>query len=189
MNDNKIPCKQVSMTKLEAINDGWLPQEAESGYCVATSFKFGNGATHIERIKAMDVFASDWEAAAQAEKDGIKIIRDLMLPREHQAPYIDTPENRMLLADLVISDTKEAHNLSENEYHAFLDAEKVVCKVCLKSSEENCAACPVQYTCSRLEKIMEDNYLYDADPDCRHEIVPASGGGVICKKCRGWYCF
>ena len=107
-------------------------------------------------------FASDWEADDQAEKDGIKIIRDLMLPREHQAPYIDTPENRMLLADLVISDTKEAHNLSENEYHAFLDAGKVVCQVCLKSSEENCAACPVQYTCSRLEKIMEDNYLYDA---------------------------
>ena len=49
----------------------------------------------------MEVFESDAEAAEQAEKDGIKIIHDIELPEEHQAAYIDTPENRKLLKDLV----------------------------------------------------------------------------------------
>lgn len=30
--------------------------------------------------------------------------------------------------------------------------------------------------------------LYNADPDCEHNIVSASGGGVKCTKCNGWYC-
>ncbi len=30
--------------------------------------------------------------------------------------------------------------------------------------------------------------LWDADPDCQHEVVPASGGGVKCRKCQGWLC-
>jgi len=35
----------------------------------------------------------------------------------------------------------------------------------------------------------EDTDLYDADPDCKHDIVCASGGGIKCSKCRGWFCF
>ena len=61
---------------------------------------YGNGATHIERLDIMGVFDSDAEAAEQAEKDGIKIIHDIELPEEHVAYYIDTPENRELLANI-----------------------------------------------------------------------------------------
>lgn len=31
--------------------------------------------------------------------------------------------------------------------------------------------------------------LYDADPNCMHEIVDAPGGGVRCEKCGGWFCY
>ena len=31
--------------------------------------------------------------------------------------------------------------------------------------------------------------LWDADPDCDHEVVNAPGGGVKCNKCPGWFCF
>ena len=31
--------------------------------------------------------------------------------------------------------------------------------------------------------------LFDADPNCKHDIVCAPGGGVKCTKCRGWFCF
>lgn len=31
--------------------------------------------------------------------------------------------------------------------------------------------------------------LWDADPDCEHEIVEASGGGIKCTKCNGWFCY
>lgn len=31
--------------------------------------------------------------------------------------------------------------------------------------------------------------LWDADPDCEHDIKPAFGGGVNCTKCGGWFCF
>jgi hypothetical protein len=39
---------------------------------------------------------------------------------------------------------------------------------------------------------VELNYegqLYGADPDCQHEVYDAfwEGGGVKCRKCRGWY--
>lgn len=30
--------------------------------------------------------------------------------------------------------------------------------------------------------------LWDADADCEHEIVDASGGGIRCTKCHGWMC-
>lgn len=34
--------------------------------------------------------------------------------------------------------------------------------------------------------------LYDADPKCRHSIRAKSmneGGGVECRKCKGWFCY
>ena len=31
--------------------------------------------------------------------------------------------------------------------------------------------------------------LHDADPNCKHFIVHANGGGVKCTKCRGWFCY
>lgn len=55
---------------------------------------------HIERIDEMDIYSSDLEAAAQAEKDGIALIPIREIPEEY--PYncyrfIDTPENRAVL--------------------------------------------------------------------------------------------
>lgn len=93
---NKITSDMIK----EAIKEGFTEEDANRGYGVFTS-DYGNGATHIERIDIMEVFESDAEAAEQAEKDEIKIIHDIKLPEEHQAAYIDTPENRKLLKDLV----------------------------------------------------------------------------------------
>jgi len=31
--------------------------------------------------------------------------------------------------------------------------------------------------------------LWDADPNCDHDEQPASGGGVRCTKCKGWFCY
>jgi len=31
--------------------------------------------------------------------------------------------------------------------------------------------------------------LWDANPDCDHNIVDSPGGGVKCTKCGGWKCF
>lgn len=31
--------------------------------------------------------------------------------------------------------------------------------------------------------------LYEATPNCDGRIYPASGGGVKCTKCKGWFCF
>ncbi len=33
-----------------------------------------------------------------------------------------------------------------------------------------------------------NDQLWDADPDCSHEII-ADFGGVHCKHCAGWYCY
>lgn len=33
------------------------------------------------------------------------------------------------------------------------------------------------------------NELYNADENCKHEIIHASGGGIKCIKCGGWFCY
>lgn len=30
--------------------------------------------------------------------------------------------------------------------------------------------------------------LWNADPDCKHELDPNCWSGIRCLKCRGWYC-
>ena len=86
---------------LDAMEMGWPRELAEKGYAVFTS-DYGNGADHISKIDDMDVFEDDAEATTQAEHDGIKIIHDMKFPLEHEAAYLDTPENRALLASLAL---------------------------------------------------------------------------------------
>lgn len=31
--------------------------------------------------------------------------------------------------------------------------------------------------------------LWQADPKCWHEIESGPGGGIVCTKCNGWFCF
>lgn len=31
--------------------------------------------------------------------------------------------------------------------------------------------------------------LWNADPSCVHNVKLASGGGIRCVRCRGWFCF
>lgn len=87
----------------EAVKNGWDIEDAKRGYTVAIA-DYGKDATHIEKLDDYGdkVFASDAEAAEQAEKDGYKIIHDIELPEEHQAAYIDTPENRRKLKEIAL---------------------------------------------------------------------------------------
>lgn len=34
-----------------------------------------------------------------------------------------------------------------------------------------------------------DDFLWEADPNCVHDIQSASGGGIRCTKCSGWFCY
>lgn len=40
-----------------------------------------------------------------------------------------------------------------------------------------------------VAKPAEQYQLWNADPNCVHDEQPASGGGVKCTKCPGWFCF
>lgn len=42
---------------------------------------------------------------------------------------------------------------------------------------------------NQFEQIGVEEELYDADPNCKHIIVEADGGGVECTKCGGWFCY
>lgn len=35
----------------------------------------------------------------------------------------------------------------------------------------------------------DEEALYDADPDCEHEVEEQRRGGVKCKHCPGWFCY
>ena len=41
----------------------------------------------------------------------------------------------------------------------------------------------------KIEKEPEELDLYDADPDCEHELDPDCLDGIRCLKCDGWFCF
>jgi len=42
---------------------------------------------------------------------------------------------------------------------------------------------------SSLNHLFTGNDLWDADKDCEHSIINASGGGIKCIKCKGWFCY
>jgi hypothetical protein len=35
----------------------------------------------------------------------------------------------------------------------------------------------------------DEEELWNADPNCKHKIVNANGGGIRCIKCGGWFCY
>ena len=39
-----------------------------------------------------------------------------------------------------------------------------------------------------IDPVIQDRYLYDADPKCKHIII-SEWSGVRCKKCKGWFCY
>jgi len=41
---------------------------------------------------------------------------------------------------------------------------------------------------SKEEEKWNSDELFDADPNCKHEIE-VLWSGVKCKKCKGWFCF
>lgn len=40
-----------------------------------------------------------------------------------------------------------------------------------------------------IKDLSDGKELWDADPDCDHDVVCAPGGGIKCTKCPGWFCF
>lgn len=41
---------------------------------------------------------------------------------------------------------------------------------------------------SKTHEETESEELYDADPNCKHNIV-SQWSGVKCSKCPGWFCY
>lgn len=89
------------MTKKERqeIIEEW-GEGSDKGYAIFESDNLPEGLLHIERIDDLNMFNSDFDAADQAEKDGIKLIPQSEIPNEYPINayrYLDTPENREIL--------------------------------------------------------------------------------------------
>lgn len=41
----------------------------------------------------------------------------------------------------------------------------------------------------RKQRNSRNTVLYNADPNCNHNIVSNPSGGIICTKCGGWFCY
>ena len=78
----------------------WSDEDIKNGYCIGTGYEV-DGALCLMTIDDLMKFLSDDEAAEQAERDGIKIIRDI----KTDALYIDTPENRKLVEEYYQNNT------------------------------------------------------------------------------------
>jgi hypothetical protein len=40
-----------------------------------------------------------------------------------------------------------------------------------------------------LNKSWEKFRLYDANPNCKHNMINAPGGGIKCTNCKAWFCY
>ena len=84
-----------------------IPNPKERGYNIFIISKYYEdarvaiipGAAHIQALDNDGHFLTDWDAAKQAEKDGIAIIHDM--PGVEDWTYIDTPENRVLIESVL----------------------------------------------------------------------------------------
>lgn len=83
---------------------GWETEKEmlEKGYCIGDGDGEVLGALCLMKIDDLNRFDNDDDAAEQAEKDGISIIRDI----ETDLLYIDTPENRKLVEEYYKHETK-----------------------------------------------------------------------------------
>ena len=52
-----------------------------------------------------------------------------------------------------------------------------------------CQQCKTHYDFPSLENNEKTIELWDADPNCQHEIEEKMSGGVKCTRCHGWCCF
>lgn len=87
--------------------------ELEKGYAIISDSK-GHGASRIKAIPELGRCFSDKEAMICAKQDGIRIIEDVVFVKHHRAFYIDTPENRMILAPLVQNNPAARIVISDN---------------------------------------------------------------------------
>lgn len=51
------------------------------------------------------------------------------------------------------------------------------------------AALRWQKNICRKQRNSRNTVLYNADPNCNHNIVSNPSGGIICTKCGGWFCY
>lgn len=90
----------------KAMEYGWSSEQVKKGYAIFSRNKVGNGATHIQRIDSLMKFDNDDEAAKYAEEvDGVKLIHDIQF-EPGDPNYVDTPENRKLLYDIIRENVK-----------------------------------------------------------------------------------
>ena len=72
------------------------------------------------------------------------------------------------------------------------EEEEEACKVWIEEQLDS-SGTSVKIICKWVEdeEVNKDyqGELFDADPNCKHELILRYGGGVKCRKCGGWYCY
>lgn len=75
------------------------------------------------------------------------------------------------------------------------DGNDITCMKVFDALAYPCSACDIEdcpdretYDDLKFEHL-RDIKLYNADPNCNHNIVPQLSGGVKCTKCGGWFCY
>ncbi|MBY6838786.1 hypothetical protein [Clostridium botulinum] len=92
---------------------GRTRDEIIKGYGIFTS-DYMNGALHIERYDDINLYESDEQASNQAEKDGIKLIKDLPISENDRdfGYFIDSKENREMIGEYLYKE----RNIDWNDY-------------------------------------------------------------------------
>lgn len=105
---------------------GYTPEELKKGYIIESSREKAKGASYIRRIEELGKFKTDEEAAEYAEQhDGIERLSSIGFNEgdPDYACYIDTPENREKVIDILEAEAVGTINVfmeSRRETHNYL---------------------------------------------------------------------
>jgi hypothetical protein len=107
------------------------------------------------------------------------------------SPYKICIEN----ADLNINPGDIEANTREEAISKLRDQLRVMWNEYAKEPDENLTDDALKLKRNLLDTFreptgIEEPYpLYGSDLNCDHEITSSSGGGALCRKCNGWFCF
>lgn len=110
------------------------------------------------------------------QRNGVTVFTDFDKAHEERDRLLLCSGLQTMLEDIPLPTLRAVHKLILEDSTALVDPERF---------HRECENDRVEAACKRALAGME---LWEADPECVHNIVHASGGGVKCTKCSGWTC-
>lgn len=128
-----------------------------------------------------------------AEKIAVQLIDpiDTLIEKDMKDLADQTIEHLQRKLNKVSQDLRDAQQIIRDDTECEEECRKLLSNYDTSNSN---GVVPLQDLIQKVldeftEHVYTDEDLFDADPNCKHKVICAPGGGVKCTKCSGWFCY